>query len=221
MSAPSCEFDQPSIVFVGSFNPRLFQPRWLGAKGLLPEAEADSAEITVIHADLCSFRVGTWLTLQVTQDRFIALSDEAHAGALRDLVLGLFRLLEHTPVTQLGINRGMHFRLASAADRMSLGRSLASPDPWKDMLQEPVMRSLTIQGRRPTSPAARLHVKVEPSSRPSLLDIGVALDVNEHFETAESDSLTALLAMLSSEWEASLDFAKQLASKILKGTADG
>ena len=100
-----------SIVLLGNFNPAIFHPEWLAAKQLIRSSEAAAAALDVVHAELAQFRMG-WLRLTVTRDRFVAeTSDPSHQAPLRDLVVGIFELLEHTPTTRLGLNRTVHVDL--------------------------------------------------------------------------------------------------------------
>src|SRR5437867_1304432 len=104
MALPNCEIEGVSIVLRGNFNPSIFQPAWLASHSLLRRQEADAAKINVIHPELTSF-TAEWLILEVTKDRFGAATiHQAHAEPLRDLVLGVFTLLEHTPFTKMGMN---------------------------------------------------------------------------------------------------------------------
>jgi hypothetical protein len=49
------EIDAASVVMVGSFNPTIFQPLWLGAQKLIRAEEAETAKITTIQAELTDF----------------------------------------------------------------------------------------------------------------------------------------------------------------------
>jgi len=99
MSALKNLDDLVSIVLVGNFNPAIFQPTWLASKGLIRESEATSASIEVIHPEIAQFRAG-WLHLAVTTTKFVAsTSDPAHRAPLRDLVMGIFELLDQTPTS--------------------------------------------------------------------------------------------------------------------------
>src|SRR5947209_7914808 len=100
----SCEIEGIHIVLIGAFNPKIFQPAWFAHQGLIRQEEAESAEQVVTVNELSTF-TADWLTLQVTPDRLQASTgDAAHFDVLRDLILGTFRLLEHTPVEKMGIN---------------------------------------------------------------------------------------------------------------------
>lgn len=157
-----------SIVLAGSFNPTIFQPQWFARQNLLPQAEADAAKILVLVPQICDFETERF-RVQVTTERFAAFSKpDANPVPLRDLVLGTFFILEHTPVTAIGLNRHMHFELGTVEQWHALGDRLVPKEPWRDILKtgRPGMRTLVIEGMMDGSedPAGpKLTVKVEPS----------------------------------------------------------
>src|SRR5437867_10843081 len=107
------EIEGVSIVMLGSFNPAIFQPHWLGAQHLIRPEEAENAKIRAIQAEVADFST-EWFELQVLQNRFQILSkDPRQYGPLRDLAAAIFALLSHTPVRALGMNRSFHFKMPS------------------------------------------------------------------------------------------------------------
>lgn len=103
------EISGSSIVLLGSFNPKIFQPEWFGRHNLLPQGEVDAAKVKIIHPEFCQFETERF-EVQITHERFSAASKPNSTPLpLRDLVLGTFFILEHTPVTAMGLNRQMHF----------------------------------------------------------------------------------------------------------------
>jgi hypothetical protein len=52
------EIDGHTIVFVGSFNPQIFQPAWFASRNLLKKEEADGAKIEIINRQLVIFSSG-------------------------------------------------------------------------------------------------------------------------------------------------------------------
>src|SRR5688500_4623204 len=102
-----------SIVLRGSFNPTIFQPSWLARYNLISTQEADAAQVKVVHSEVSHFETESSV-IQVTKDRFAAATKASvHWVPLADLVVGTFSILEHTPVTAMGINRQMHFEVSS------------------------------------------------------------------------------------------------------------
>jgi hypothetical protein len=207
------EISEASLVLVGSFNASIFQPEWFARQGLLSQSEVDTAKITIVHPEICQFETET-LTIQVTKERFIASSkQDASPAPLRDLVLGTFFILEHTPITAMGINRLMHFRMESDEKWHQLGDKLAPKEGWKDVLEgRPGMRSLLITAERLQPVKSTVNAKVEPSTR---IHPGAYFEINEHFPGAEVDSAKSLLDVLREHWEGAQIYGSTIANHIL------
>lgn len=208
------EINGAAIVLVGSFNPAIFQPEWFVRQNLLSETEAGAAKINAVVPQICDFETGRF-QIQVTTDRFAAVSKaDANPAPLRDLVLGTFFILEHTPVTAVGLNRQMHFAIGSEEDWHRLGDTLAPKDGWYKILPgRPGMRSLTIQTQmhegRPEDP--KLTIKVEPSLQ---VKFGVYFETNEHYAAPKGD-MKFVLDTLRGRWEESYNYAAKIADHIL------
>jgi hypothetical protein len=171
-----------SVVWLGDFNPKIFQPAWFAAEGLIRKQEAEEANIEIIHPEVVSFAL-EWLRLQVTRERFfVSTTQEPYYEVVRDLVLGTFSLLRHTPVHKMGINTDMHFRMGSEDTWHAFGHRLAPKDLWQGILDSPGMRSLTMEGGRLDGYKGYIRVKVEPSVR---VHPGVYVNVNDHYEVAD------------------------------------
>ena len=180
-----------SIVLRGDFNPAIFTPAWFVLHALLPRGAADAAEVQIVHPRVTAFTFD-WLHLEVRDDHFSAETLQAPDIRLRDLVLCVFKEhLPHTPLKVLGINRQVHFRVRSSAERDRIGRMLAPVEPWGAWGQSLAldgekggMMSLTMTGQakcggRPTDD--RINVKVEPSAKIGDGRLGVYVRVNDHY----------------------------------------
>lgn len=206
-----CEHDVATIVLIGSFNPAIFHPAWFASSALIRKEESETATIEVVSQMVSSFKT-EWLQVQVTNDRFAASSTSpAHHEPLRDLVLGVFSLLEHTPTKAMGLNRTLHFRIPTPEQWNKIGHSLVPKDFWRGFLKDPVTRTVTVQGQRENSESKLVTVKVEPSQ---LLPGAIVVDCNEHFEPVEPD-VRKLMAGLGGSWMASMEFAMNAAEALL------
>lgn len=207
----TCEREGVTAVLLGNFNPAIFQPSWLAARGLITLSEAEAAKVDVVSGELSAFSVD-WLTIQVTADRFQAVSaDVAHSEPLRDMVVGIFTILEHTPLTSLGINRQMHYRVPSEASWHEFGHLLAPKAAWSGILSAPGLRTLIIEGTRAESPA-KMRLKVEPSVK---VHPGVYIEVNEHHEAPTGSSPKLLVDTMRRSWEQAQAYAKRAAEHLL------
>jgi hypothetical protein len=202
-----------NIVLVGDFNPAILQPAWLAANDLLRWEEADSANIQIVSRDVTIFSTD-WVELAATPDRFQVTSAAAPSYKLvRDLIIGVFRLLPHTPIRALGINRNYHFRVPDQKTWDAFGDKIAPKDLWQDVLVDPGTRSLIMLGKRPDEYAGNFVVQVEPSLRFQ----GIYIATNDHFQLDAMEVATAegMADILGSEWEASEERANNTTTRLL------
>jgi hypothetical protein len=217
MSEFECEPEGASVVLLGSFNPAMFHPSWLASLGLISreaaQAAAEENQIEAILPQIAVFTVDR-RRIEVTPERFSALTVTVDAAVhVRDLVAGLFQVLEHTPIRRMGINRDMHFAMRSERDWHRVGHVLAPKEPWQDLLGTPGTRTVVIEGARHGSPARYVRVTVEPSARRKH---GVYVGTNEHFEVSAEEGTRRLMDFLQAEWDEAQGFARELAEKLLR-----
>ena len=211
MSKPNVIFDQVSIVLIGSFNPTIFHPSWLLHYGLIQERDKENAEVEVIHNDISIIR-GQWFALEVTRSRFIAKSNDAsHFEPLRDLVISIFKLLEHTPVNQMGLNRGLHFDVKIDQVWHKIGHVLAPKTIWRKYLKEPGLRALTIEGQRNDEFKGNINVTVRPVIGSSY---AVAVAVNNHCELSDKQDLR-ISDLLADHWLNAIKKASDISANII------
>jgi hypothetical protein len=206
------ENEEASIVMVGSFNPAIFQPRWLGALDLIRKKEAENAEIAIIQAEIADFKT-EWFHLQALQNRFqISCDDPTEYAPLRDLVASIFTTLPHTPVSLLGINRSFHFRMPSDESWHEIGHKLTPKPIWSEVLDSPGMRSVWIEGKRKDGRPGIARVRAEPSSR--VMPHGLFLEVNDEFKAPEdriAEGAQWVVERLKEEWDAAMVYAEKIA----------
>lgn len=213
-----------NIVLRGQFNAAIFQPAWLAAQGLIRQQEADVATVAVISPRVTIFTT-EWLRVNITDDRFqVGTSQEGYYEVLRDLVVAVFDLQASTPVRVLGVNRDFHYRLESEKAWHSLGHRLAPKRVWEGILDQPGMKSLTIEGKRPDEQTGYIQVKVEPS--PRVLH-GVYVEVNDHYvlsldgSTSSPAGNTNLYIILSEQWMESMERSLMIANKVVTLGGEG
>ncbi len=120
-----------SIVLVGQFNPAIFHPAWLQAKGIETEGMSTDTN-TLITAELANFSIHD-RSYHIRTDRFQIDTLIAPWVTLLDITTKIFaENLHHTPIMGFGINRSGHVELPSKPSRIKLGRKLAPTDPWGD-----------------------------------------------------------------------------------------
>jgi hypothetical protein len=204
-----------AIVVLGSFNPSIFQPAWFAAEGLITSGEAEAAEIRIVHRELTVFGTEYW-DLECTTDRFVVASDRSPTTEiLRDLAVGVFTLLTHTPMHAVGLNHSEHWELGNEDAVHALGFRLVPRENWTSVLEQPAMQTLTVQGNRPDDFQGYIRVRIEPSIQ---VHNGVFLDVNDHLEFAspkDVEGANKLVKILSTEWNNSRDRASAIIEGVL------
>lgn len=207
--------DGVSIVLLGSFNPGIFHPAWFQKEELLPEIEAEAAKIEVISNDIAIFTVA-WLRIEAIGDRFVAKTmDESKFGPLRDLVVGMFRLLEQTPITTIGMNREISFELSSDEQWHAVGHALAPKPIWEKYVKEPGMKSLTVESQRDDARQGRFNITVKPTpSKPR----AVTVDFNDHIDIKDDEIYVTTgkaCKVIEEDWEKSIDRSLTVANGLI------
>lgn len=222
------QIDAASIVLVGDFNPPIFQPEWFRSHELIRESEAEAAENRsnfVVASNLANFHAGPF-EVQVTQDRFMArVSDAPSFHPLRDLVIGTFDLLEHTPVRLLGLNRMLHYGLETEDEWHEVGHAVAPKEPWQGVMDDPGMLNVHMQGQARVERAQHFRVKVQPSRQ---VTNGIYFDCNEQYEARrldedEPETLSAgrFVEIIDDEWEGALAHARESSQTLLENVLEG
>jgi len=197
-----------SIVLVGDFTPTQFQPAWLAAKGLIRESEADSANIHVIHKDLVRFEID-WLFFEAKRDRVeIRTQKEPYFETLRDLIVGICRLLRNTKAVALGINHTKHFSLPNKDKLYEFGNRIAPLYNWQnDILKEPRVLSVEIidfARYDGFSGSSRIRVYHEPAIP---VPFPVSIDYNDHYNLTD---IREAEKILTDQWITSAEITTNL-----------
>lgn len=177
--------EEISIVMIGDFNPKIFQPSWFALQELIRESEAEAAPVEIIHSDFTSFSTD-WFSLQVTRERLsLATKSVAYKTHLRDLANGTFQNLSHTPIIQMGINVNTVLRFRSLQDWDAFGHFLTPKSAWNGILISPGMRSVAIQGEREDKslPGAKI-ITTEPIIYTAS---DAALRINNHYDRPQDN----------------------------------
>ena|SRR5437867_100505 len=169
-----------TVVLVGSFNPRIFDPWWFVKQGLLQDEEAKNAEVTVMTSALSTFSIG-WLRLNAEAERVqVSTTQPQYYDPLRDLLLGTFRILRHTPLTAMGLHWMAHYRSENEEEWHKIGNTLAPKEIWNKILTKPGLRTLVIEESRKKEPTELTRVAVEPSLK---IQPGVFFEVHDLYES--------------------------------------
>lgn len=222
------ENNHVSIVLVGSLNPAIFHLFWFAANNLLSKVEAESAQVEIIHRGIAIFKVGDWLRVQVEPNRFIAATTEPPFIRLFDLVFRTFReALNHTPLSQMGINRAVHFSVGDIETRDKIGKKLAPQEAWgewassiagKNVNKRGGMVSLSMrQYDLDDREIGHIQAKVEPSPLIKY-NTGIFVEINDHYEIPKNDSSSGsipIMDILSKQFDVSLRRSECIVDQIM------
>jgi len=210
------------IVFLGSFNPLIFSPSWFAKNGIVSDEEASEAEINIIHPEIAIFRIGK-IRLQVETTRLSADTTEASWIALCDFLVKTFgEFLVHTPISQMGINRSVHFSVGDEETRNKIGRLVAPLSPWgawgAEMgKSEAAFRGGCVDLTMRQLKVAEQHIKghiqvqIQPSTR-LRGNAGIFVNVNDHFIVGPLENVIGceeVVSILSAEFENSIRGAEE------------
>ncbi len=216
MRAPAERYtSEIAIVLVGNFNPIVFQPAWFANQKLLRSAETEKADVNIIHPDVVSFS-SDWLSLQVTRERFTALTtSEPHKSHLRDFVAGTFTKLQHTPITQLGVNCTRSITFENELDWHDFGHYFAPKTPWGDDLKDPGMLQVSIRSNRPDQYAGEMNLSTHFAG-----NLKASIKINDHFDSPPNDkegvSAAYFTGLIETEFSNSIERAVALSENIFK-----
>lgn len=212
---PEVSSDDYSVVLIGDFNPKICQPAWFAAQALIRESEAEAANVEIIHSDFTSFSTD-WFVMQIARDRFSATAkSSAYKEHLRDLVLGTFHKLSHTPLTQMGINYSARVRFKSDVDWHCFGHFLSPKAPWAGLLTKPGMRSVSVEGARPDDLLGCVVVSAEPIRGGANEAI---VRVNDHCERPRdmrSEGVNFFLEIIERDYDKVINRSKDLVNGLL------
>jgi hypothetical protein len=209
----------------GHFNPLIFQPSWFAREGLISEEARDAAELRMVHPQVVDFSLG-WVSLQVTQDTFLALvSSSAEYDRLRDLLYGAFGILRHTPVTSAILGWSRHYRYETQEAAEAVVRRLGLTSTATEVVPGAVVQSLQLSApifnstSEAPKPATR-GVIIEPSR---VLPPGVYTNVFDQFGFVEGSAdnskqvadADGLLECLDRTWRESIDAADELSERMI------
>jgi hypothetical protein len=209
--------ESASIVLLGSFNPAIFQPSWLALKRLISPSDAQTAEVKLIAPQFAQFKAAGFL-VEAMPERFLALVEEPQDQVrLRDLVIGIFDILDETPIARMGLNWTFVFKVQDEERWHGVGDRLAPKEIWSDLLRgRPGLRTMTIQGDLAEGLRGKQNVKVEPANTPTN---GVRIEINNDIAgpSGDEEPITAatFVELIRKHWDDAQKGASRIATEVL------
>ncbi|MCX6876157.1 MAG: hypothetical protein NTW21_20480 [Verrucomicrobia bacterium] len=224
--APNPERESLSVVFLGSFNPRIFHPVWFEREGLTRPGElaagiSSDATDLLVTPDLSRCEIGPEVSIECLSNR-LALNAATTLGEerLRELATGIILKLPHIPISAVGLNSVLVYEVPNHDDWHRIGDILApKAEIWEPLMEgRPGMSVLRIEDFRPGPPPVRVWATVEPVREPHP-PYRFQIHINWHGdiqpEPPEGASATEMASrFMVSEWDKARDFGAKLADKI-------
>lgn len=225
-----------AIVFVGNFNPAIFQPQWFDRYKILPIQDIQWAEgqkpkrteidkgqgrkmiidevpnmiITPERADINfpSERI------QVDARKFICSTNKRkYFSLIKETTVKIFSFLEHTPVQQLGINFDAHWKFKNSSQ--SVLRNIFASDSKR--ISEAIGNNYLVGGTiKIDKNDSIIKMKFDSSS---VLEDGIYINANFHREIQTKQAGEAV-DVLNKNYEADRTNFIEYAQKLLGDPID-
>jgi hypothetical protein len=206
------------VVVVGSFNPAIFHPEWFLRHGLIAEEDAKEATVNLVSREVSDVLLCGLRLVCISERLSLGTSNISQSARLQDLLLNIFTLLPHVPVTACGINPWVHYAISNTEYWHKIGHTLAPKElVWDDLLDDPGMQSLTIKAPHHGEFSGEVNVTVEPSSR---FSPGVFVKSNRHFSVPANmiyaGAAERMVNFVKGEWEPACAMARRVAERIFE-----
>ena len=219
------EVSGTTIVLRGNFNPSIFQPFWMAKQGLISDEAAAAADVSVIHPEISRFSIQPEFILDVQTERFAISRATAPLVVVADLCARIFGdVLPHTPISQMGINRSVHFSVGSGNERNRIGRLLAPTAPWgawgKDLESDDPMKNGGLQSLAKINKkvgdreSGWVRVKLGPSESIKG-NSGIVMEINDHYQFKDTTDALVMMGILQKRFDASMAEAENLINQIM------
>lgn len=179
-----------SIVTVGQFNPRIFHPSWLVSNDVVNSGEVTESDVEIITPQLTIFKIAD-VRYQIDVSRMSLACSNVSMPLVPNLVAQILTLLEHTPLIAVGFNYEVVYEVPDEAAWHRIGHELAPKSVWKDIIEDPGMLSLTIQGKRAENASEHVEFRTQPIL-PNDNKNAISIAVNQHYRLSRTDSSTRL-----------------------------
>lgn len=216
MESYKLKSEEASIVFVGSFNPAIFHPEWLLRHQLITHDDVKGAKVEIIHVDISKFTL-EWLAVDVFRHKFtIRTNDPSRFAPLKDLMISVFKILDHTPIKQLGINLTSTYEIDTEENWHKIGDTLVPKAIWEKSLPKRVgMTLLTVRSERSDSLEGDINVRISPIKEGFY---GVDFSVNNHIKLQsdqEKEETIDVPTILSNNWDIAIEMARNIGNTTL------
>jgi hypothetical protein len=212
MSGDIEDIDQVSIVLLGMFEPERLHPNETVMQDLLTPGDIEHLRVTVLlPKEIIEFQT-QFFVMHVSHGR---LSVQSKLSApipqkVRDFAVDLLSEIQ-VPITAMGINRDLHFRVRSADKYKAVRDELLNHDNLDDVLKNGLIRSLLLESDRYDTDIGKIFTRIEPSVA---LIPGMFIQVNDHATFGGGTTSHAVSQSLSDRWTRASENANLIVAKM-------
>lgn len=224
MPSPLPEFENCTVVLLGSFNPAIFHPEWFVRQGLLAEEAVDPEKIKVVSPDVTECFVGAVKVFCDSTRLVISVGNMIDAEKLQDVVLGTLRILAHVPLGAVGINQEAVFKAQSEEHWHRIGHTLVPKEPvWNKLGKDPGMLRVSIKYPLQENPKIEQNITVEPYPQTGPKHPAIKINTNLHYQLGSASELPSsgestklAVEFISNQWKAATNEVRSVASVIFE-----
>lgn len=186
------------LLVDGHLNPLLFTPTWFLREGLLREEETDIAQASQsADSSFLAFNTNDFSLVVSLDSLEIFSNNEGMEPVIRDLMLNVFTLLRHTPVSALTISRSAHLADSLESRRSPAWSRLLPLTPFEPILGKVAVADISVQGSSGPIPEGSLvTISIQPSKVQGAIlfvDCRYAYRLSSDERVSSADSFRSIL----------------------------
>ena len=154
------------LLVDGHLNPFIFVPEWFHREDLLRDEEVSEAKKSMTSdSTFLAFKTEAFSFVVSRNSLEIFSNSEGLELTLRDLMLNIFSLLRHTPLTRLTISRSVHLASAVSPTISPHWFSILPPAPFEPLLGKPTVVDISARGSAgPVPEGSQVTISIQPST---------------------------------------------------------
>lgn len=153
------------LLVDGHLNPLLFTPKWFLREGLLRQEEVETAQATqTADSSFLAFNTNDFSLVVSLDSLEIFSNSDGLEPVIRDLILNIFSLLKHTPLSMLTISRSAHLANSAEPGSAPAWSKLLPLAPFEQVLGKAAVVDISAQGSAgPVPENSQVTISVQPS----------------------------------------------------------
>ena len=186
------------LLVDGHLNPLLFVPTWFLREGLLRQEEVKTAQATqTADSSFLAFNTNDFSLVVSLDSLEIFANSDSLEPVIRDLMLNIFTLLRHTPLSMLTISRSVHLANSVEPSTVPSWSRLLPLAPFEQVLGKAAVVDISVEGSAgPVPENSQVTISVQPSKVQGaalFIECRYAYGLASDDRTASVDALIDLL----------------------------